>query len=104
MKKPEIPAEKIIQFCRKHHVASLALFGSILTPQFTAASDVDMLVRFQEGYKPTLYDLVDMESELTEIVGRHVDLRTPNELSRFFRDEVLSAAQVIYAFEEKFLN
>src|SRR5689334_7571324 len=96
MKKPEISTDKIAKCCEKYHVASLALFGSVLTTQFTAASDVDMLVRFQEGCKPTLFDLVDMASELTEIVGRHVDLRTPNEISHFFRDEVLSTAQVIY--------
>ena len=96
MKKPEIPTSKIATFCKKYHIASLALFGSILTSHFTSASDVDMLVRFQEGYTPTLFDLVDMESELTKIVGRHVDLRTPNELSHFFRNEVLSSAQIIY--------
>jgi hypothetical protein len=96
MNKPYIPPEKINGFCRKYRIASLALFGSILTSHFTNLSDVDMLVRFETGYIPTLFDLVDMESELTTIVGRHVDLKTPNELSPYFRDEVLSSAKIIY--------
>ncbi len=87
---------KIGLFCKKYHIAFLALFGSILTSHFKDTSDVDFLVKFEENHTPTLFDLVDMESELRLIVGRQVDLRTPNELSRYFRDEVLAQAQVIY--------
>lgn len=83
-------------FCKKHHIAFLALFGSILTPNFSTASDVDILVRFEKEHIPSLFDLVDMESELTSIIGRRVDLKTPNDLSPYFRDEVLSSAKVIY--------
>ena len=87
---------KIGAFCKKHHIASLALFGSILTSHFSPASDVDILVRFEEEYTPTLFDLVDMESELSTIVGQRVDMKTPNDLSPYFRDEVLSKAKTIY--------
>jgi len=98
MKNSRIPLDlqKINLFCKKYHIAFLALFGSILTPNFKDTSDVDFLVRFEEDHTPSLFDLVDMESELGFIVGRHVDLRTPNELSRYFRDEVLAKAEVIY--------
>jgi hypothetical protein len=98
MKKIPIPLDrrKLSLFCKKYHIAFLALFGSILTPHFKETSDVDFLVRFEKNHTPTLFDLVDMESELCLIVGRQVDLRTPNELSRYFRDEVLAQAEVIY--------
>lgn len=88
--------EKIKSFCQKHHIASLALFGSILTAHFSASSDVDILVCFETSYTPSLFDLVDMESELSSIMGRHVDLKTPNDLSPYFRNEVLLKAKIIY--------
>jgi len=83
-------------FCKKHHIAFLALFGSILTSHFTPDSDVDILVEFESEHIPSLFDIVDMESELSSIVGRKVDLKTPNDLSPYFKNEVLSAAKVIY--------
>lgn len=91
-----IDVKKIGQFCKKHHIAFLALFGSVLTTSFKDTSDVDMLVKFEVNHTPSLFTLVDIEDELCSIVGRRVDLRTPNELSRYFRDEVLSQAKVIY--------
>ena len=98
MNEPKLPInkEKIRMFCKKHHIVNLALFGSILTSQFNTKSDVDVLVSFDNKHIPTLFDLVDMESELSSIVGRHVDLKTPNDLSPYFRDEVLSNAKFIY--------
>ncbi|MFS8562884.1 MAG: nucleotidyltransferase domain-containing protein [Rhabdochlamydiaceae bacterium] len=98
MKKLPIAIDKnrISLFCKKYHIAFLALFGSILTPNFTDSSDVDFLVKFEKTHTPSLFDLVDMESELCSIVGRQVDLKTPNELSCYFRDEVLAQAEVIY--------
>ena len=91
MKKLPIALDKkrISSFCKKYHIAFLALFGSILTPHFKDSSDVDFLVKFEKSHIPSLFDLVDMESELCSIVGRQVDLKTPNELSCYFRDEVL---------------
>ncbi len=91
-----IDVKKITIFCKKYHIAFLALFGSILTPNFKDVSDVDLLVKFEQGQTPSLFDLVDMETELCVIIGRKVDLRTPNELSCYFRDEVLEKARVIY--------
>lgn len=91
-----ITKDKISGFCKKHHIASLALFGSVLTPQFAKASDVDILVQFEKEHIPNLFDLVDMETELSVIVGRQVDLKTANDLSPYFRDEVLITAKTIY--------
>ncbi len=91
-----IDAKKISVFCKKYHIAFLALFGSILTSDFNDVSDVDFLVKFEQDQIPTLFDLVDMETELCLIIGRKADLRTPNELSSYFRDKVLEKAQVIY--------
>lgn len=88
--------KKIQVFCKKHHIVTLALFGSILTSHFTSSSDVDVLASFETKYIPNLFDLVDMESELGSIVGRHVDLKTANDLSPYFRDDVLSTAKIIY--------
>jgi predicted nucleotidyltransferase len=88
--------DKIRAFCKKHHIITLALFGSILTSHFGPESDVDVLVSFDVEHIPSLFDLVDMESELSTIVGRHVDLKTPNDLSPYFRNEVLESAKMIY--------
>jgi len=88
--------EKISLFCKKYHIATLALFGSILTSNFGPTSDVDVLVSFDVQHIPTLFDIVDMESELSTIIGRNVDLRTPNDLSPYFRNEVLANAKIIY--------
>lgn len=98
VKKPAIllNKDKIKAFCKKHHILSLALFGSILTSDFGPKSDIDILVNFDVEYIPNLFDLVDMESELSLILGRTVDLKTPNDLSPYFRDEVLSNAEIIY--------
>lgn len=95
--KIEIPKEKIVEFCKKHHIRKLSLFGSVISDHFTQDSDVDVLVEFEEGQVVGLLRLAGMELELSEILGRKVDLRTPADLSRFFRDDVLSAAEVQYA-------
>lgn len=92
----DINKEKVRAFCKKYHIAYLALFGSILTSHFKPSSDVDILVKFEEDRGPTLFDLVDIEAELTAIVGRQVDLKTPNDLSPYFRNEVLANAETIY--------
>ena len=91
-----INKKKIGLFCKKYHIAYLALFGSILTSHFAKSSDVDVLIKFQKNHVPTLFDLVDMEVELTSIIGRQVDLKMPNDLSPYFRKEVLSHAKIIY--------
>lgn len=96
--------EKIAELCRRNHVARLSLFGSILreaTPEggygFRPSSDVDMLVEFLPGRTPGLLALSGMQLELSDMIGREVDLRTPLELSRYFRDEVLREAMMLHA-------
>ncbi len=87
---------RIQDFCRRHHVRRLALFGSVLGERFSAESDVDVLVEFEPGRAPGYLSLAGMESELSGILGRKADLRTPRELSPYFRQEVLSEALVQY--------
>jgi len=91
-----LAAERVAEFCRRHHVRRLSLFGSVLRDDFRPDSDVDVLVEFGPGHVVGLR-IAQMEQELTEMLdGRAVDLRTPNELSRYFRDEVLREARVVY--------
>lgn len=94
-----IDRKKIMMFCKKNHIITFALFGSVLTSRFSCASDVDVLVKFEQNHTPTLFSIVDMESELTEILGRTVDLKTARDLSPYFRDQVISEAKVIYGSE-----
>lgn len=91
-----LPKKKIENFCRKHHIAYLALFGSVLTSNFTKKSDVDILVKFEKKYIPHLFSLMGMESELSAMIGYPVDLKTPNDLSPYFREEVLTKAKILY--------
>jgi predicted nucleotidyltransferase len=88
----EMPREAIASFCARNRVRKLSLFGSILTPRFRDQSDIDMLVEFEPGYAPGLFDLAGMEDELSALLRRKVDLRTPKELSEYFRDKVLDSA------------
>jgi len=93
-----VPKDKLADFCRRHHIRMLALFGSVLGTDFKPDSDVDVLVEFEPGCVPGFFRLFDMEEELSFLFGgRKVDLRTPQDLSRYFRDEVLANAQVQYA-------
>lgn len=92
----QIPKEKLAEFCQRHHIYKLALFGSVLRGDFTPESDVDWLVEFESGKVPGYIRLAGIENELSEIMGRKADLRTPNELSHYFRQEVLESAVVQY--------
>jgi len=94
-----IPRSTLRQFCRRHGIRRLALFGSVLGDAFRPDSDVDVLVDFQEEAVVGLFALARMERELSELIGRKVDLRTPADLSRYFRDEVVRSAEVLYAEE-----
>jgi predicted nucleotidyltransferase len=95
-----LPREEIEAFCRKHHVRRLALFGSVLRDDFTPTSDIDVLVEFEPGHVAGFFRLADMEQELSRILdNRKVDIRTPQDLSRYFRDEVVAGAEVQYAQE-----
>ena len=87
----------IADFCTRHHLTKLALFGSVLTDRFGPDSDVDILFEYDPAHVPSLFDVAAMERELTGILGRKADMRTPRDLSRRFRDEVVRTALVQYA-------
>jgi len=88
--------EKLADFCRRHYIRRLALYGSVLRDDFGPSSDVDVLVEFEAGHVPGLA-FFDIEAELSEMLGRKVDLNTPDCLSRYFREEVLQEAEWCYA-------
>ena len=90
-----IDREKLAEFCRRNHIRKLALFGSVLREDFGPDSDVDMLVEFEPGHVPGLR-FFTLETELSKLIGRRVDLNTPAFLSPYFRDRALAEAEVQY--------
>lgn len=93
-----IAEEQLARFCRKQHIRRLSLFGSTLAGTARPDSDIDLLVEFEPGCEPGLLGLASMEAELAAMLGgQKVDLRTPQDLSRHFRDQVLRTAEVQYA-------
>ncbi len=97
--KIEIPKTWIEEFCKSHHIIKLAFFGSVLTDQFSETSDIDILVEFDPKHIPGLFGFVEMKEELSENLGREIDLRTPEDISKLFRKEVLEQAYLIYEQE-----
>ena len=91
-----IPQAVIADFCQRHHIRKLSLFGSVLRDDFRPDSDIDVLVEFEPGDVPGLLRMAGLEIELGNILGRKVDLRTPAELSRYFRQTVIDNAEPIY--------
>ncbi len=92
--------DQIAEFCQRHHIRKLSLFGSVLRKDFGPESDIDVLVEFEPGHVPGFFRLFDLEKELSVLFGgRRVELRTPQDLSRYFRDEVVARAEVQYARE-----
>ncbi len=92
----QISQNKIVEFCHRHHIRKLSLFGSILRDDFSPKSDIDVLVEFEPGKTPG-FAIVAMQQELSKLMGgRKIDLRTPHELSRYIRDRVLAEAVVQY--------
>jgi len=89
--------EELGDFAGRNQIRSLAFFGSVLREDFRADSDVDVLVEFEPGARVGLFRMAALEIELSEIIGRKVDLRTPQDLSHYFRDEVVAEAEVQYA-------
>lgn len=87
--------EKLADFCRRNHIHRLAMFGSVLRDDFRPESDIDVLVEFEPGHVPGLRFFA-LERELSEILGRQVDLNTPSFLSPYFRGRILAEAQVQY--------
>jgi predicted nucleotidyltransferase len=92
-----IPKDAIAAFCRERGIRRLAVFGSALRPDFRSDSDIDLLVEFEPDRTPGLFGIARMERELSALLeGRKVDLRTPEDLSRYFRRRVLEEAEVQY--------
>lgn len=91
-----IPEDELADFCRAHHIRKLALFGSVLRDDFRDDSDIDVLVEFEPGAIIDLFDIVEMEMTLSEMLGRKIDLRTPQDLSRYFRQRVIDTAEILY--------
>lgn len=93
-----VPKQQLAAFCQAHHIRRLAIFGSALRSDFDENSDIDVLVEFEPDHIPGLFAIARMERELSALFeGRKVDLRTPNDLSRYFRQRVLDEAEVQYA-------
>jgi predicted nucleotidyltransferase len=94
--KIEIPRQQLADFCVRHHIRRLSLFGSVLRDDFRPDSDVDVLVEFEPGHTPGLAFFA-MQDELSAILDRSVDLNTLAFLSPYFREEVLRDAEPAYA-------
>jgi hypothetical protein len=92
------PRASLAEFCRRHHIRRLALFGSVLRDDFRPDSDVDVLVEFEAGHVPG-FDFAGMEMELTALIGRKVDLRTPGEFSAKSREHIVATSVVQYVAE-----
>ncbi len=93
----EIGAARLRRLCQNNGIRRLALFGSILRHDFGPDSDIDILVEFEPGRTPGFLKMAALEQELAELLGRKTDLRTPAELSKYFREEVLRECDVQYA-------
>jgi hypothetical protein len=93
----QLPPAQVAEFCQRHHIRKLAVFGSALHGDARPDSDLDVLVEFEAGHVPGLFRLAGMELELSALLGgRKVDLNTPLCLSRFFRDEVMFRCTIIW--------
>jgi len=88
--------DELAEFCKRNQIRRLALFGSSIRDDFTPESDVDVLVEFEPGARVGLIRLAGLELELGEILGRKVDLNTPGFLSKYYREQVLSEAEIQY--------
>lgn len=92
----DIPQAKIAELCQQYHIRKLSLFGSVLRDDFRPDSDIDVLVEFEPGHTPG-FAFIDIQDQLSEMLGRQVDLNTPQDLSRYFRNQVIEEAEAIYA-------
>ncbi len=93
-----VPKVRVAEFCEQHHIRAFYLFGSVLREDFRPESDIDILVEFEPEHVPGFFSIFDMEQELSRIFGgRKIDIRTPKDISRYFREEILSTAELHYA-------
>ena len=91
-----ISEKTLVDYCQRHHIRRLSLFGSHIKGEARAESDIDLLVEFEPEHTPNLFGMAGMEIELSDLLGKKADLRTANELSRYFREEVVRSAEVQY--------
>ncbi len=92
-----IPLKRIVAYCKRHpSIAKLSLFGSALSGSLQQGSDIDLLIEFEPGQTPSLFTIVIMEDELAALLGKKADLRTSQDLSIYFRDEVVASARALY--------
>ncbi|MGB4864051.1 MAG: nucleotidyltransferase domain-containing protein [Tepidiformaceae bacterium] len=91
-----VDREKLAQFCAANGIRRLSLFGSTLHGTNHPGSDIDLLVEFEQGKRIGLFGVAGLELELTELLGRKVDLRSAADLSRYFRQAVVDEAEPIY--------
>ena len=91
-----IDRQKLADFCRRHHIRKLSFFGSVLRDDFGPDSDIDVLYEFEEGHAPS-WDIVSIEEELSQLLGRRVDFVPAKYLNHRIRDRVLAEAEVLYA-------
>lgn len=92
-----ISRKKLAEFCKRNHIRKLSVFGSAIKGELRKDSDIDILVEFEINFIPGLIKFCGMQNELSDMIGREVDLRTPQDLSRFFRSDVEKYAEVQYA-------
>lgn len=92
----KISKQKLADFCKSNHISKLSIFGSLIRGELNPDSDIDILVEFEKDRTPGLFSIIRMEMELTEMLERRVDLRTPEDLSKYFRDEVVRNAKLQY--------
>jgi len=91
-----VPESVLAEFCQRYQVRKLSLFGSVLREDFRSDSDVDVLIEFEPGKTVDFFTFIEMQDELSELLGYEVDLNTPKFLSRYFRDQVMANARVLY--------
>jgi len=95
----KLTKEQIAEFCQKNHIKKFAFFGSVLRDDFRLDSDVDILIDLDYNVPIGLMEIAGMEIELSKMIGREVDLSTPDDLSDYFRDKVLAQAETLYERE-----
>ncbi len=95
-----VPYEAVADFCRRHRIRELSLFGSVLRDDFTDQSDVDVLIEPGPGHERTLNEVLTMKEDLEAMFGRRVDLVYADLLNKYIRDEVLGMRKVIYFFPQ----
>lgn len=91
-----VTQDELARFCQRHQIRKLSLFGSVLRDDFRPDSDIDVLVEYEPDARTTLLDMAAQEIELSQMLGRKVDLRTAQDLSRYFRDRVINTAELLY--------